>query len=52
MSLKNLNAKIKIPKQFKKKLTNLRIKKIYIDFEKNLKIKKNLQLQFLVDQIV
>ena len=40
MSLKNLNAKIKIPKQFKKKLTNLRIKKIYIDFEKNLKIKK------------
>ena len=40
MSLKNLNAKIKIPKQFKKELTNLRIKKIYIDFEKNLKIKK------------
>ncbi len=40
MSLKNLNATIKIPKQFKKKLTNLRIKKIYIDFEKNLKIKK------------
>ena len=40
MSLKNLNATIKIPKQFKKKFTNLRIKKIYIDFEKNLKIKE------------
>ena len=41
MSLKNLNATIKIPKQYKKKLTNLRIKKIYINFEKNLKIKEN-----------
>ena len=41
MSLKNLNETIKIPKQYKKKLTNLRIKKIYINFEKNLKIKEN-----------
>ena len=41
MSLKNLNATIKIPKQYKKKLTNLRIKKIYINFEKNLDIKEN-----------
>ena len=41
MSLKNLNATIKIPKKLKKELTNLRINKIYNIFEKNLKIKEN-----------
>ena len=35
MSLKNLNATIKIPKKLKKELTNLRINKIYNIFEKN-----------------
>ncbi len=41
MSLKNLNATIKIPRQLKKKLDNLRINKIYNSFEKTLKIKEN-----------
>ncbi len=41
MSLKNLNATIKIPKLLKKNLTNLRINKIYNSFEKYFKIKEN-----------
>jgi len=41
MSLKNLNATTKIPKQLKKKLTDLRINKIYNDFEKSLKIRED-----------
>ena len=41
MSLKNLNATIKIPKLLKNKLTNLRIIKIYNNFEKTLKIREN-----------
>ena len=41
MSLKNLSAKIKIPKIFKDKLKNKRINKIYKSFEKSLKINEN-----------
>ena len=35
MSLKNLNVKIKIPKSYKIKLDNEKVKKIYQKFEKN-----------------
>ena len=41
MSLKNLSAKIKIPKHLKKELDNKRISKIYKKFEKNIDIKKD-----------
>ena len=41
MSLKNLNATIKIPKLLKKNLNNFRIKKIYNSFEKSFTIKEN-----------
>ena len=41
MSLKNSNAKIKIPKLFKDKLKNKRINRIYKNFEKSLKIDEN-----------
>jgi len=41
MSLKNLSAKIKIPKLFEKKLKNKRIKQIYKKFEKSLDINEN-----------
>ena len=41
MSLKNLSAKIKIPKVLKDKLKNKKIGQIYKKFEKNLSINKN-----------
>ena len=41
MSLKNLSAKIKIPKIFKDKLKNKRINLIYKRFEKSLNINEN-----------
>ena len=41
MSLRNLNAKIKIPKLLKTKLENIRIIKILKKFEKSLKIEEN-----------
>ena len=41
MSLKNLSAKIKIPKLLKDKLKNKRVKKIYNSFEKTIRIKEN-----------
>ena len=41
MSLKNLSAKIKIPKLLKHKLKNKRISKIYNNFEKSLNLDKN-----------
>ena len=41
MSLKNLSAKIRIPKLFKDKLKNKRVNRIYQKFEKSLKIKQN-----------
>ncbi len=41
MSLKNLSARIKIPKLLQKKLDNKRITRIYKKFEKSLNIKKN-----------
>ncbi len=41
MSLKNLSAKIKIPKLLKDKLKNKRVKKIYESFEKTIRIKEN-----------
>ena len=40
MSLKNLSAKIRIPKLLKENLKNKRITKIYNEFEKNLGINK------------
>ena len=44
MSLKNLSAKIKIPKLLKHNLDNKRISKIYKNFEKSL----NLNESFIV----
>tara|TARA_Y100000816_G_C26055274_1_gene553694 strand:- start:365 stop:1393 length:1029 start_codon:yes stop_codon:yes gene_type:complete len=44
MSLKNLNVKIKIPKSYKIKLDNEKVKKIYQKFEKKL----NLNQSFIV----
>ena len=41
MSLKNLSAKIKIPKLLKNKLNNKRVIQIYKKFEKSLDIKEN-----------
>ena len=41
MSLKNLSAKIKIPKIFKDKLKNKRINQIYKRFEKSLNTNEN-----------
>ena len=41
MSLRNLNVKIKIPKLLKDKLKNKKIKKIYNNFLRSLKIKKD-----------
>ena len=41
MSLKNLNATIKIPKILQKKLDNKKIKQIYKKFEKDLNLKQN-----------
>ena len=41
MSLKNLSAKIKIPKLLKVKLNNKRVKNIYTKFEKSLNLNKN-----------
>ena len=41
MSLKNLSAKIKIPKIIKEKLTNKKINLIYQKFEKSLHLNKN-----------
>ena len=41
MSLKNLSAKNKIPKAFKNKLKNKRVKQIYARFEKSFNIKEN-----------
>jgi len=41
MSLKNLSVKNKIPKQYKFKLSNLRVNQIYKKFEKSFKIDKN-----------
>ena len=41
MSLKNLSAKIKIPKLLKQKLNNKRIIKIYKNFEKSLNLDEN-----------
>ena len=41
MSLKNLSAKTKIPKLFKDKLNNKKIKQIYKIFEKSLNINEN-----------
>ncbi len=41
MSLKNLSAKIKIPKLFQTKLNNRKINEIYKRFEKSLNIHKN-----------
>ena len=41
MSLKNLSAVIKIPKLFKDKLKNKKIKQIYSKFESSLNIKEN-----------
>jgi len=41
MSLKNLNATIKIPRVLQKKLDNKKIKKIYQKFEKDLNLEKN-----------
>ena len=52
MSLKNLSAKIKIPKILKNKLNNKRINKIYNNFEKSLKLMKILLSLYQVVQIV
>ena len=41
MSLKNLSAKIKIPKLLKHNLNNKRISKIYKNFEKSLNLDEN-----------
>ena len=41
MSLKNLNATIKIPRVLLKKLDNKTIKQIYKKFEKDLNLKQN-----------
>ena len=41
MSLRNLNAKIKIPKLLKDNLKNKKINQIYHFFEKQLKIDQN-----------
>ena len=41
MSLKNLSAKIKIPKLLENKLKNKRVNQIYKKFDKSLKIKQN-----------
>ena len=41
ISLKNLSAKIKIPKFFKNNLNNKRISKIYKNFEKSLNLDEN-----------
>ena len=41
MSLKNLSAKIKIPKLLKNKLKNNKINQIYKRFEKTLNIDEN-----------
>ena len=41
MSLRNLNVKIKIPKLLKDKLKNKKIKKIYNNFLRSLKIKQD-----------
>ena len=41
MSLKNLSAKIKIPKFLKNNLNNKRISKIYKNFEKSLNLDEN-----------
>ena len=41
MSLKNLNAKIKIPKLLKSKLKNKKIIQIYNKFEKSLDLNNN-----------
>ena len=41
MSLRNLNAKIKIPKLLKNKLKNKKIKKIYDNFVRTLKINQD-----------
>ena len=41
MSLKNLSAKIKIPKLLQKKFNNKRVKQIYSKFEKSLNINKD-----------
>ena len=41
MSLKNLSVKIKIPKKYKIKLSNLRVKQIYKRFENSLKLDEN-----------
>jgi len=41
MSLKNLSVKNKIPKQYKVKLSNLRVNQIYKKFESSMKLDKN-----------
>ena len=41
MSLRNLNAKIKIPKFFQEKLNNKKINLIYKKFDKSLNLRKN-----------
>ncbi len=41
MSLKNLSVKNKIPKKYKIKLSNLRVKQIYKRFENSLKLDEN-----------